>query len=117
MQIDYFAESEFERCVPKCDKSDMDSAFMKRLNIARRKAGIPFILNSAYRTVEHEKLMNRSGSSYHTKGRAVDIKCLDGNSRAVMVKALIDAGFHGIGISNTFIHVDDRQIRTIWLYG
>lgn len=116
MVIDYFSESEFERCVPSCKKSDMDSGFLKRLNKARRMAGLPFVLNSAYRSVDHEKSMNRTGNSYHTKGRAVDIRCLDGNSRAVIVKALLDAGFHGIGISNKFIHVDDRQIRTIWLY-
>ena len=113
---DYFAESEFQRCVPKCKKSDMDAKFMRRLNTARRFAGLPFVLNSAFRSVEHEKLMNRTGNSFHTKGRAVDIKCLDGNSRAVIVSALIKAGFHGIGISNTFIHVDDRHIKTIWLY-
>ena len=116
MKIDYFSESEFERCVPKCKKSDMDSHFMERLNRARRLAGIPFILNSAFRTVEHEKLMNRTGNSMHTKGRAVDIRCLDGNSRAVILEALLKVGFHGIGISNTFIHVDDRQIQSIWLY-
>lgn len=116
MMIDYFSEAEFERCVPKCKKSDMDSSFMARLNKARRMAGIPFVLNSAYRTVEHEKLMNRSGNSMHTKGRAVDIRCLDGNSRFVMVNALLRCGFNGIGISNTFIHVDDRQIKTFWLY-
>lgn len=116
IKCDYFSESEFERCVPKCKKSDMDSKFMERLNRARRVAGLPFVLNSAFRTVEHEKLMNRTGNSYHTKGRAVDIRCLDSNSRAVIVAALIRVGFHGIGISNTFIHVDDRQFKTIWLY-
>ena len=116
MKIDYFAESEFDRCVPKCKKSDMNPDFMARLNKARRIAGLPFVLNSAYRTVEHEKLMNRSGNSMHTKGRAVDIRCLDGNSRAVILDALLKAGFHGIGISNTFIHVDDRQIKSVWLY-
>lgn len=116
LQIDYFSEDEFRRCIPKCEKTDMDPDFMKRLNRARRAAGIPFILNSAYRTAEHEKLMNRTGNSMHTKGRAVDIRCLDSNSRAVIVAALLRAGFHGIGIANTYIHVDDRQIKTMWLY-
>lgn len=116
IQIDYFSEAEFKRCVPSCEKSQMDPGFLKRLNQARRLAGIPFVLNSAYRSVEHEKSMNRTGNSMHTKGRAVDIRCLDGNSRFVIVKALIMVGFRGIGISNKFIHVDDRDYKTIWLY-
>lgn len=116
LTIDYFSEDEFRRCVPACLKSQMDSAFMKRLNRARRNAGLPFVLNSAYRSVEWDKSKGRTGNSYHTKGRAVDIKCLDSSSRAVIVKALIDAGFNGIGIANTFIHVDDRQIKQLWLY-
>lgn len=116
LSIDYFAESEFGRCVPACSKSQMNVDFLKRLNKARRIAGIPFILNCAYRSIEWDKSKGRTGNSYHTKGRAVDIRCLDNNSRFVIVNALIDAGFHGIGISNSFIHVDDRQIKTIWLY-
>lgn len=116
INVDYFSESEFTRCVPSCLKSQMDEKFMKRLNKARRSAGIPFVLNCAFRSVEYDKSKGRTGNSYHTKGRAVDIRCLDNNSRAVIVKALIDAGFNGIGIANTFIHVDDRQIKTLWLY-
>lgn len=113
---DYFSEDEFRHCVPACLKSQMDEKFMKRLNKARRNAGIPFVLNCAFRSVEWDKQKGRTGNSYHTKGRAVDIKCLDSASRAVIVKALIDAGFKGIGIANTFVHVDDRLIKQLWLY-
>lgn len=116
IQVDYFAESEFQKCVPACLKSQMDEKFMKRLNKARRYAQIPFVLNCAFRSVEWDKSKGRTGNSYHTKGRAVDIKCLDSSSRGVIVKALLDAGFNGIGISSTFIHVDDRGIKQIWLY-
>lgn len=116
ISIDYFAEEEFRKCVPACLKSQMDTNFLKRLNRARRSAGLPFVLTSAYRSEEWDKSKGRTGNSYHCKGRAVDIRCLDSNSRAVIVKSLIDAGFNGIGISYTFIHVDDRQIKTLWLY-
>lgn len=96
----------------------MDTAFMLRLDEARALAGIPFVLNSAFRSYEYELDHGRSGSGYHTKGRAVDISCKDASSRYIIVKALIDAGFHGIGISNTFIHVDDRpfSLARIWTY-
>lgn len=116
LQCDYFAESEFRRCIPSCDKSQMDSSFLTRLNKARRIAGLPFILNSAYRSPDYDMQKGRTGNSYHCKGRAVDIKCLDSSSRAVIVSALLSAGFRGIGIANTFIHVDDRQVKCMWLY-
>lgn len=116
IQIDYFAPAEFVKCTPSCLKSDMDPQFMKRLNRARRYAGVPFVLNSAYRNVEYEKNKGRTGNSMHTKGRAVDIRCVDSVSRHQIVQALLAVGFHGIGIGNTFIHVDDRENKLIWLY-
>lgn len=116
MEMDYFAPSEFTACVPSCSKDQMDPDFMKRLNKARRIAGLPFVLNCAFRPVEWDKLKGRSGNSFHCKGRAVDIRCLSDANRAVIVAALIKVGFNGIGIASNFIHVDDRQIKTMWLY-
>lgn len=116
MEIDYFSPDEFKRCIPSCSKEQMDKGFMQRLNKARRLAGLPFVLNSAYRSSEYDMQKGRSGNSYHCKGRAVDIKCLDSSSRAVIVSALISCGFRGIGIGNTFVHVDDRPIKCMWLY-
>lgn len=116
MDCDYFAPDEFRNCIPKCEKDQMDKAFMSRLNKARRLAGIPFVLNSAFRSSEYDMQKGRTGNSYHCKGRAVDIKCLDSSSRAVIIDALIRSGFCGIGIANTFIHVDDRPLKCLWLY-
>lgn len=111
-----FREDEFARCSPPCKLSDMDCCFMERLQTARTLAGVPFKLNSAYRSVEHELKRGRTGNSMHTKGRAVDIKCVDSGNRYRILESLIAAGFHGIGIDNRFIHVDDRKTSLIWLY-
>lgn len=111
-----FSPSEFRTAVPSCSIVDMDPGFMDRLQTARTLAGVPFIINSAYRSVEHELKMHRTGMSYHTLGRAVDLRVCDSVSRYRIVESLIAAGFHGIGISDTFIHVDDRDLHLIWLY-
>lgn len=118
MDYRYFKPDEFERCTPKCSISEMDRAFMFRLDEARAFAGIPFVLTSAYRSPEYDSKHGRSGKGYHTRGRAVDIKCLDGASRRLIVKALLQAGFAGIGIADRFIHVDDRpfSLGAVWLY-
>lgn len=113
---DYFSEDEFKKCIPSCLKSDMNIDFLNRLNKARKIANIPFILNCAFRSVAWDLSKGRTGTSYHCKGRAVDIRCKDSYSRAIIVKALFDAGFTGIGIADTFIHCDDRKLKQIWLY-
>lgn len=111
-----FQPAEFKRCQPSCDISDMNPDFMDRLQTARTIAACPFKINSAFRSVEYEKAHKRTGKSYHTLGRAVDIKCVDSGSRYRILESLIAAGFHGIGIDNTFIHVDDRPTHLIWTY-
>lgn len=114
----HFEASEFARCKPACSIEDMDESFMNRIETARIIAGIPFILNSAYRTREYEISRGRTGGSSHCKGCAVDISCISTRNRQIMVSALIKAGFTRIGIAKTFIHVDYDTDKTdaIWLY-
>lgn len=113
---DYFKEIEFERCVPSCKKSDMDEKFLLKLNSCRELVGHPFILNSAYRSSDWDKSKGRSGTGYHTKGRAVDIRCADGSIRASIVINAMCCGINGIGIAKNYIHLDDRSFPCIWIY-
>ena len=109
MKYKYFDWRDFERCTPRCDEKQMNTLFMHMLDKARDKAGVPFILNSAYRSVKWEKALGRNGTSSHTKGVAVDIHCYDSSNRLKIVKALLDVGFKRIGIYDTFIHVDNDE--------
>ena len=92
---------------------------MIHLDDARLFAGIPFIINSAYRCVDYEKKKGRSGNSMHTKGKAVDIRCRTNAERFCIVNALIAVGFRRIGIGTNFIHVDSGYPSAepiIWIY-
>lgn len=114
----YFSESEFQRCNPACSLQDMNQSTINRFDTARHIAGIPFVINSAYRSVAHEKSRNRAGTSSHTLGRALDIRCNSNRNRFLIVTALIKAGFTRIGIYSTFIHADDSPSHNpsiIWL--
>lgn len=111
-----FSAAEFGRCKPPCRIDQMDDKFMERLQTARTLADVPFVINSAYRSVEYELSKKRTGKSMHTLGRAVDIKCVDSGMRFRIISALFAAGFHGIGVDNQFIHVDDRDYPFVWLY-
>lgn len=115
----YFSQSDFTKATPTCQMEDMDKRFMLYLDAARQIADIPFVINSAYRTVEYEKSKGRDGSSSHTKGLAVDIACEGSRQRYVILDALMKVGFHRIGIGRDFIHVDgdnQKDQRVIWDY-
>ena len=99
-------------------ETNMSKEFLFVLDEAREIAGIPFIINSAYRSPEHP-LSIKNPSSSHIKGLAVDIKATDSNTRFKIVQALIEVGFNRIGIADTFIHVDldlDKTQNVIWTY-
>ena len=117
--MDFFPQSDFDRCLPKCRKEDMHPETLHKFNLAREIARHAFTPTSAYRSPEHKKRMGRPGTSAHTKGRAMDIACVTSSQRMTMVQALLKAGFTRIGIASTFIHADDDPTKPqnlIWTY-
>lgn len=103
----YFSPSEFKKCVPSCSIEDMDGGFLALLDKVREKAGIPLVLNCAYRSREWDKSKGRSGNSAHTRGKAVDIRCNTSANRYKIVKAALECGICRIGVGATFIHLDN----------
>ena len=102
----------------ECEKN-MDEDFLAKLDNARVIADIPFIINSAWRSPEHNKEVGGKPNSSHLKGLAVDIKIENSRQRFIVLQALIAAGFTRIGIAKTFIHVDgdnEKDPRVTWLY-
>ena len=115
----YFNESEFKACSPSCSLQDMKQHTMEKLDAAREMAGIPFVLNSAYRSTQWDKSNGRSGTGAHTTGCAVDIRCNTNSNRLKIVMACLAVGFRRIGIGKTYIHVDDDPAKTpnvMWHY-
>lgn len=99
-------------------EQNMNKDFLFVLDEAREFAGIPFVINSAYRSPNHP-LSIKNPSSSHIKGLAVDIKATDNATRFKIVEALISVGFTRIGIADTFVHVDldfDKRQNIIWTY-
>lgn len=112
----YFNSAEFLLASPSCHLSDMDSAFMRKIDQLRDICGFPFVVNSAYRCRDWELTHGRSGNGYHTFGRAVDISCTDAFKRAMIVKNAFSLGINGVGVASTFIHLDDRPDPKVWTY-
>lgn len=85
------------------------------LNRIRKAWGKPIIINSAYRSAEHNAAVGGVKNSFHVQGLAADIRpehredledlqdlCLDLNEKG------------GVGLYNTFVHVDARGTRARW---
>ena len=114
MQLNYFKEEEFAKCNPSCSSDQMDQDFMLVLDSCRADAGVPFILNSAFRSAEYQAAKGRK-AGYHALGRAVDLRCTDSFTRSRILAACLRYGL-SCGVAKTFIHVDNRPNQIVFLY-
>lgn len=115
----YFELSEFDSPDLPGSGEEMKSSTLRLLEKAREIAGVPFVVTSGYRTIEHNAKVGGVNSSSHTRGYAVDISCRNSTGRYAIVEAAIKVGFTRIGISKNFIHLDndpDKPQEVIWLY-
>jgi len=114
-----FNISEFDSPDLKGSGKNMQESTLIALDNAREIAGIPFLINSGYRTRSHNKKVNGVSDSSHLHGYAVDIRAIGSWTRMRIVSALMDAGFNRIGIGKKFVHADNDPNKiqnVIWLY-
>lgn len=94
---------------------------VQMLDKAREIAGVPFKINSGFRTKEQNKKAGGVSDSAHLISLAVDIACTSDSNRWKIINSLIDVGFNRIGISfkGGFVHADIDNKKTpmvIWGY-
>jgi uncharacterized protein YcbK (DUF882 family) len=97
----------------------MDEELLNILDQMRSDAGIPFIITSGYRTLEHNKAVGGKPNSAHTRGLAVDISAPDSKSKYLIIRESFVNGVSRIGIGKTFIHIDlDKSLpqNVVWVY-
>ena len=119
IDLKYFNISEFDSPDEKGSGEKMDLLFLLMLDKCRDIAGIPFRINSGYRTAEHNALVGGIVGSSHTKGLAVDISAVSSTERYTIINAAIKVGFKRIGIGKKFIHLDTDLSKTqevMWDY-
>lgn len=115
----YFTDDDFKRATPSCSIVQMSPELLQRLDRAREIAGIPFVINSAYRPVAWEHQKGRSGNGAHPRGLAVDVRCRNSSERWRIVFAALAAGFPRIGVASGFVHLDiDTSLPhpVLWTY-
>ena len=115
----YFKAAEFARCTPACSIDQMDEEFLALMDRVRVAAGIPLVVNCAYRSRIWELQHGRSGASAHCKGKAMDIRCNTSQNRYKIIAAALKCGITRIGVGKTFVHLDnDTSLpqNVIWDY-
>lgn len=117
IKLRYFTDEEFQRVSSSPMILDEDAII--KLDMARHYAGVPFKLNSAYRSPADNASVGGVERSAHLSGTAFDIACNNSYQRERIVAGALAAGFNRIGIGKTFVHLDcdpSLPAHRIWLY-
>ena len=110
-----FTVKEFECKCGKCKTTLIDSKLVTYLQLIRNHFGKPVNINSAYRCADHNKAVGGASKSKHTLGQAADI-VVQGVEPKEVAKYAESIGIKGIGLYDTFTHVDTRATKSFW-YG
>ena len=111
----YFKIQEFD--CQETGNNQMDPVFLARLDELRGRCGFPFKITSGYRDPEHSIEKKKAKPGTHAQGIAADIAVTNGADRYKLISTAMDMGFAGIGIADTFIHVDARETTpVVWSY-
>ena len=119
LDLKYFKLTEFDSPDEVGSGYKMDKEFLIKLDYARGIAGIPFKINSGYRTKSHNEFVGGRVGSSHIKGVAADIGYYGSRERYLILHALIQVGITRFGIAKGFIHCDVDKAKdpdVIWLY-
>jgi len=94
-------------------KLAVNEAAMDKLQALRDRLGRPLIVNSAYRSPEHNRRVGGAPGSKHLEATAFDIS-MSNHDPAVFEAAARAVGFLGFGFyrRNNFIHIDTGPNRT-----
>lgn len=111
-----FKSTEFD-CKGKgcCSHTLVDQKLVKHLQSIRNHFGKAVIINSGYRCAKHNKNVGGARLSKHLIGMAADIK-VKGVSPRDVARYAESLGIKGIGLYDTFVHIDTRRDKYFW-YG
>jgi len=105
-----FKKSEF--ACPCCGENKIEVKLVQCLQKLRDAIGKPIIINSGYRCLQHNKSLGSQNTSQHVKGKAADIRINGMTPYDVKIMAeenVKEFREGGIGIYNSFTHVDIRD--------
>lgn len=115
MMTIHFSRTELE--CPCCHACEMNPIVLEKIERVRNHMGIPLYINSAFRCIKHNEDVGGAATSQHLLGNALDVSTtrMTGCQKLILLKAAL-LEFSGIGIGKTYIHMDVRENKTLWVY-
>jgi hypothetical protein len=96
-----------------CSTTPIDEKLVDYLQQIRTHFGKPVYV-TAYRCKTHNaRVPNAAPNSYHCYGQAADFH-IDGVAPAEIAKYAESIGIKGIGLYDTFVHIDTRTSKSFW---
>lgn len=119
-QIVHFKKTEAKLASPDAPSSYnmIESEAMFALDALRGKMARPMKINSGYRTPAHNKAVGGAPRSQHLDGNAFDVSTTGWtkDERRKLIVTARELGFRGVGIADTFIHIDMAPRTAAWIY-
>ena len=96
----------------------IDPVVLGKLLRICEQTGQSYVINSGYRSPVKNKKVGGAKLSQHMTGKAIDVRVKGSyEDRAEFVVAASRAGFTGVGVYSSFIHLDIRDHRVSWVGG
>jgi uncharacterized protein YcbK (DUF882 family) len=100
-------------CTDGSDPIFIDTELVEILQKIRNRFG-KVTITSAYRTPTRNKAVGGTTYSQHLYGKAADIKVSGATPKKVATYAETIMKNGGIGIYNSFVHIDVRETKSRW---
>jgi len=96
----------------------IDPVVLGKLLRICEQTGQSYVINSGYRSPVKNSKVGGAKLSQHMTGKAIDVQVKGSyEDRAEFVVAASRAGFTGVGVYASFIHLDIRDYRVSWVGG
>ena len=89
------------------------------LELIREDAGIPMVVTSGPRCVQHNIDIGGANYSEHIDGEGADIACDNSRDRFLIIQAAINNGINRIGVGKNLIHLGisiTNDPLVMWVY-
>ena len=96
-----------------CKETPVDDKLVEYLQKIRDHFGKPVYITAYRCPVHNAKVPNAAPKSRHTYGMAADFH-IDGVEPAEIAKYAESIGVKGIGLYDTFVHIDTRAEKSFW---
>lgn len=111
----YFKAREFACKCGRCENK-VQPSLIKLCDKIREAYGGPVKVNSGYRCPTHNARVGGAKQSMHMTGLAADLAPVDGDIKRFtkLIQEQFDGFCMGMGLYDTFVHIDQRLIRARW---